>query len=118
ETIAVTIPRAASSSRIIVTRGQCPCRRETSQAQWRSGHFCTTTDHHIGIAVGNGTGTVANVMSTSGTRGGDGNVGATETMLDRQVPRDHVDDGAWHEEWRDTTSSALEQRIVVLLNHR
>src|SRR5690554_4042625 len=57
-------------------------------------------------------------MGTGSTGGGNGDIRPTETILDGEIARDHVDDRTRHEKWRDPPCTAFKQSVVILLDQR
>ncbi|BBG30723.1 uncharacterized protein with a C-terminal OMP [Zymobacter palmae] len=118
ETITVAVPRTASCSRIIVTRGQRTCSREAADPERAGRHFSTATDHDVSIAVSDRACGVADVVRTGCAGRGDRKVRASEAEFDRQVAGHHVDDGTRNEERRDLARAASVHGIQVGFDHR
>ena len=116
ETIASLIPRTTGPSRIIVTRGQCAGSRKAADAETTGGHFRATGQHHIGLTVGDIACSHTNAVSTSSASRRDGIVRPLYAQMDRQKPRNHIDNRARHEEWRNPSRPLLNQRLAAVFN--
>ena len=118
EAVAVAVPRARGRGRIVIARRQRACRGETAQAQRRHGRFRTAGDHHVGVAVLDQAGCLADAMQAGRAGGHDGQVRAAQAELDRQVARDHVDDRRRDEERRDAARAAAVVLRLRVFDHR
>ena len=107
ETVAILVPRTRSRRRIIVARGQCACRSKTAQTQRRNTCFCTTRQHHVGIAVLNHARRQTDAVNTRRACRDDRKIGTFQAKLDRQVAGNHVDDRRWHKEGADATRATI-----------
>ena len=118
ETVTFGIPGARCGCRVVIARGQRTRSSKATQAERRYRGFGTAGDHHVGITVFNEAPGFAYAMQTRRAGGNDRQIRAFETVFDRQVPRDHVDDRGGNEERADAARTTAGQFCVGLLNHR
>ena len=114
--VAITIPRATGSLRIIIAGSHCSSRTETTQAQTTGCHFRTARHHHVGFAIGDVARRHADAMRTCGARSGHCVIRALQTILNGQVPGHHIDDRPRHKEWGNTARTTIEQLLTVLFD--
>ena len=96
EPVSVRVPGTRGPLRVVVACGQGTCGSEAANTHRGGGHLGATNQHRVDIACGNHPCAEANVMG-AGRAGGDHcKVGAPEVIKNRQIPGDHVDDGARH----------------------
>jgi hypothetical protein len=81
--------------------------REAVEPKRRDRRFGTAGDHHVGIAVLDHPARHADAVQAGRASGDDRQVRTLEAEHDRDVPRDHVDDGSRNEEGRDAPWPAL-----------
>src|SRR5690606_37194520 len=63
--------------------------------------------HHIGIAEGDQSCSIADRVRTRRAGGDDSVVRALQSVADRNIARREVDQASWNEEWTDATRSLL-----------
>ncbi|OPZ05180.1 MAG: hypothetical protein BWZ09_01267 [Alphaproteobacteria bacterium ADurb.BinA305] len=119
EAIAILVIGARRNGRIVVVlgghRAQCA---EPAHGKAIDGGFSAARNHHVGITVADHARAHADRVQ-AGCAGGDHReVGPLHAEHDREVARDHVDDGARNEEGRDLARAATEEVVVRILDHR
>ena len=108
EAIPVSIPRAAGAFRVVVARGERAHGSEAGNGDGRGGLLGAAHHHHVRIAAFDQAGAEANVVGAGGAGGHEGEVGATEAILDGEVAGDHVDDAGRNEEWRNPRRASIQ----------
>src|SRR6185437_15637250 len=101
EPVAVAIPRPAGFGRSLVAGRERLRLREARKTADRGRHLAAAGDDDIGITVLDGAQPEADCVRRGGAGGHDAEVGSLETVLDGQVPGDHVDDRGGYEERGD-----------------
>ena len=91
EPIAIQIERTAGAGRFLVAFGEGPHVGEPADSHRRDGCFGAAGDHHLGLAVLDGFQRVADGVRCARTGGGDGVVGASQSIADRQVAAGRVE---------------------------
>ena len=119
ETVAVLVPGPAGGGRIVVAGGQRARGRKTAHRQRAQGRLRAARNHHVRIAVLDHAPGITDAMRGGGAGGDHRQIRALQAVHDRQIARDHVDDGARDEERRDLARPAFSEVIVVrVLDHR
>ena len=85
KTVAILVPRATGSRRVVVARGQRTGCAKAAHAQRRYCRLCAAGDHHVGIAVLDHAGGFADRMGAGCTGRNNRHVRALEAENDRQV---------------------------------
>jgi hypothetical protein len=73
---------------------------------------------HVGIAVLNVTTGFADAVQACGAGCDHGQVRALKAVTHGHVTRNHVDDGRWHEEWRNATRTFVQVFAVHVFDER
>src|SRR5690606_12987791 len=105
--VAILIPRTTGGLRIIVTGRQGAGCSEATQPHRGCGHLCTTSHHDIRVTVLDHPSSEANTVSTRGTGRSQRNIGASHTVHNRQIARNHIDDGTGDGKRRHTARSFM-----------
>ncbi len=114
--VAVFVPGAARFFRRLIARGQRLRLTETAQPTGCGRHLAAAGDDQIGVAVLNRPHAQADRMRRGRAGSDHAEIRALQSILDRQVTGDHVDDRGRHEERRNLARSALEKGVVLRLN--
>ncbi len=116
EAVAVAVPRPAGAFRIVVARGQCAGRRKAADARRAGRVFRAAGNHHIHLAALDHACGEADAVRARRTGRHEREVGSLDSILDGQVPGNHVDDVAWYEERRNLARSPIEEGLVALFD--
>ena len=100
ESVAVCIPRTGRPLWVVVAGGQGTRGSEAANTHWGCCHLGTANKHRIDIACGNHSRTEADVMGACRTGSYHRYVRALQVIENREIPCDHIDDGAWDEKRR------------------
>src|SRR5208283_5628399 len=117
EAIAIFVPGTAGASRIVVARGKRAHGGESADAHGSDGSFRATGNHDIGILVLDDAKGIADGMSAGSAGRGRGFIGTLGAVLHGDVSGSEVDDGGGDEEGRDLARAAIDERLVLALDH-
>ena len=73
-------------------------------------------EHDVGVAHDEGAPCLADGVAGCGAGGAGGDVGAAQSVVEREHPRRHVEDHHRDEEWGDPAGAAVEQCLVLFLH--
>src|SRR5205823_5537138 len=118
ESVAIPGPGTARRRRIVVAGRQRARRGEAAHREQRDGRLGAAGDHHVAVAV---------LDETSGfpdaVRGGRASrhhrqIRTLQSVHDRQISGDHVDDRAGYEERRNLARAAFQHVVMGPFDHR
>ncbi len=118
ESIAFLVERPARLRRRIIAHRQCLGLSKATEATAGRRHLAATGDDHVGVTVLNRAHSQADGVGRRRTCGDNPEIRAFQAVLDREVTRDHVDNGGRHEERRNLPRTARLQIGAVLLLDR
>ena len=105
--VALLVPGAAGLFRLIIAGRQGTGGRECRNAGTGGGHFGTTGQHHVSVAIGDGAGRIANIVGTGGAGGHNGDVRAFVAKPDSRITGNHIDHRRRHKERRYLAGAGL-----------
>ncbi len=117
EAVALGVERAAGALRLVVAGGQRPHGGEAAHAHRGDGGFGAAADHDVGVAPGDDLEAVAHRMGRGRAGGGGGRVRPPGPGANGDVPGRQVDDAGRDEEGGDLAGAALQQLLVLPLDH-
>ena len=116
ESVPVPVPGAAGPLRLLVTARERPRGGEPRETEGTAGHLGTARDHHVHVTVSDEPAGVPDVVGAAGAGTHDAVIRALDSVADREVAGNHVDDVARHEEGRDLPRPAIQERLIALLD--
>ena len=114
ESITIAIPRSRRLGGTVVALRKRLGLREATDAESRRRHFAAACDDDVSVAVLDRPEAETDRVGRGGARRDDPEIRPLETVADRQVPRNHVDDRGRNEKRRDLARSVGRQEGVVL----
>src|SRR6185369_16206909 len=116
EAIAVAVPGAARFGGRVVALRQRARRAEPGEADLRAAVLGAARHHDVRVAVLDHSRREPDAVRARRAGRNDRKVRARHAVVDRQMPRDHVDDARGHEERRDAAWTRLEHLRMVHLD--
>src|SRR4051794_34025221 len=101
----------------VVTSGQGPHRRKSTNAHRRDTSLSAAADHHIGVTVLNQPERVADRMGAGCTSNGCGRIRPFCSVANGDIPARQIDDARRNKERRDPAGAPFEQRPVLPFDH-
>src|SRR5581483_6497043 len=117
EAIAVFVPRAAGAMRIVVTGGERPHSGKSSDSHRRDCGFRAAGDHHVGIAILDDPGGIADRVGAGGASGAGSLVGPLGVIADADLAGGQVHDRRGDEEGRYLAGAAMEKVGVLAFDN-
>jgi len=117
KSVAVLVPRAARFLGRIVARRKGLGLAEAAEATARGGHLTTTGNDDVRVSVLNRAHAEPDGVGRGGAGGDHAEIRTLQSIADREMSGDHVDDGRGYEERRDLARShRLQVRLEILFD--